>query len=154
MTLELEIPGRETLLLEHLVLDVNGTLTNRGVLVDGVTERLARLARTLEVHLLSADTFGTLGTLSGTLGLEGRTITTAEDKARIVRELGTARCVAIGNGRNDADMLAASALGITVIGPEGAAAAALLACDAVAVSIVDALELLLDERALAATLRA
>jgi soluble P-type ATPase len=41
-----------------------------------------------------------------------------------------------------------------VLGPEGAAAGALRAADVVCASILDALDLLLDERALAATLRA
>jgi soluble P-type ATPase len=40
-----------------------------------------------------------------------------------------------------------------VIGPEGAATATLVAADIVCRSIGDALELLLDDRALAATLR-
>ena len=40
-----------------------------------------------------------------------------------------------------------------MIGPEGAATATLVAADIVCRSISDALELLLDDRALAATLR-
>jgi soluble P-type ATPase len=74
-------------------------------------------------------------------------------KVRIVEGLGPERCVAIGNGANDAAMLAASALGIAVVGPEGAAAAAVHAADVVCASIVVALDLLLDTRALIATLR-
>jgi soluble P-type ATPase len=50
-------------------------------------------------------------------------------------------------------MLAAAALGIAVVGPEGAAGAAVRAADVVCASIVDALDLLLDERLLVATLR-
>jgi soluble P-type ATPase len=40
MTLSVSIPGRGDLRLEHLLLDVNGTLTNRGVLLEGVEARL------------------------------------------------------------------------------------------------------------------
>ena len=43
MTLSVPIPGRAELGLDHLLLDVNGTLTNRGVLIDGVEDRLERL---------------------------------------------------------------------------------------------------------------
>jgi soluble P-type ATPase len=50
-------------------------------------------------------------------------------------------------------MLQEAALGIVVIGREGAAAATFAAADVVCRSIGDALELLLDDRALAATLR-
>jgi soluble P-type ATPase len=80
-------------------------------------------------------------------------IADGDDKARFVEGLGAERCVAIGNGANDAAMLAAAALGIAVVGPEGAAGSALLAADVVARSIADALDLVLDERALVATLR-
>ena len=153
MTLRVEVPGQEPLELEHLVLDVNGTLTDRGRVIHGVPERLSQLAAQLEVHVLSADTFGTLSSVAEALGVAARTIATGSDKARYVDELGAERCVAIGNGANDAEMLELAALGIAVVGPEGAAARALGSADVVCASIVAALDLLLDERALRATLR-
>jgi P-type E1-E2 ATPase len=153
MPLSFEIPGSGTLVLEHLVLDVNGTLTDRGALIDGVSERLAEISTLLDVHVLSADTFGTLGSVATELGLEPQTISTGDDKARFVAELGAEVCVAIGNGANDAPMLDAAAIGLAVLGPEGAASSALAAADVVCGSIVDALGLLVDDRALIATLR-
>jgi len=59
----------------------------------------------------------------------------------------------VGNGANDAAALRAAALGIAVIGPEGASAEALVAADVVCTSILQALDLLVDEQALTATLR-
>jgi P-type E1-E2 ATPase len=151
--LALEIPGRGRLELAHLVLDVNGTLTERGRLIEGLGERLDRLRPRLDVILLSADTFGTLERVAAELGAEARTVTTGEEKARVVGELGADRCAAIGNGANDEAMLRAAALAIAVVGPEGAAAAAVREADVLCVSIRDALDLLLEERALVATLR-
>lgn len=153
MPISIDIPGREQLLLEHLVLDLNGTLTNRGELIEGVAERLSRLASRLEVQLLSADTFGVLAGVSEELQAHSRTVTTGEEKARCVWELGAERCAAIGNGANDSAMLDIAGLGIAVVGPEGAAAEAIRTADVVCGSIIDALDLLLDERALVATLR-
>jgi P-type E1-E2 ATPase len=153
MGISVDIPGRGSLALEHLVLDVNGTLTDRGALVDGVTVRLGQLREHVAVHLLSADTFGTLASVTADLGVQARTVVTGDDKARYVAELGAERCIAIGNGANDAAMLEAAILGIAVLGPEGAASSALRAADVVCASILDALDLLLDERALTATLR-
>jgi len=147
------IPGRSALEVEHLLLDVNGTLTNRGELIGGVEEKLRRLGQTLVAHLLSADTFGSLALVASTLGVRSRVVRSGDEKAAFVRELGPQRCVAIGNGANDTEMLARAALGITVVGAEGAATAAMLAADVVCTSIGDALDLLLDDRALAATLR-
>jgi P-type E1-E2 ATPase len=149
----IDIPGRPALELSHLLLDVNGTLTNRGELIAHVEAKLRRLQETIEVHLLSADTFGSLARVASALGAHSRIIRDGAEKAAAVRDLGSSRCAAVGNGVNDREMLTEAALGIAVIGPEGAAAATIAAADVVCSSISDALELLLDERALAATLR-
>jgi soluble P-type ATPase len=151
--ISVDIPGRGALTLEHLLLDVNGTLTNRGELLQGVAERLRSLSTRLDVELLSADTFGVLDSVSAELGVRFGIVTTGEEKARRVWELGAERCAAIGNGANDAAMLDVAGLGIAVVGPEGAAAAAVRAAEVVCASITDAFDLLLDERALVATLR-
>jgi P-type E1-E2 ATPase len=148
-----EIPGVEAFELEYLLLDVNGTLTDRGRLIEGVVERVNRLSGELAVQLLSADTFGTLDELVAELGVEARRISTGDDKEELLRTLGTERCAAIGNGTNDAAMLSAARLGIAVVGPEGASRAALDAADVVCGAIVSALDLLLDPRVVAATLR-
>jgi P-type E1-E2 ATPase len=147
------IPGRDPLAIEHLVLDVNGTLTNRGSLIDGVAERVGALGASIRVHLVSADTFGVLTEIAARLAVESSQISDGEQKAAYVRELGAGRCAAIGNGENDRAMLDAAALGIAVVGPEGAASSAILAADVVCPTILAALDLLLDGRALAATLR-
>jgi soluble P-type ATPase len=153
VTLAIDIPGRASLALEHLLLDQNGTLTNRGQLIEGVASRIARVRERLQVHVLSADTFGTFDALVRELGVDGQRISSGAEKRAFMRALGPARCAAIGNGTNDVSMLNAAALGITVIGPEGASGAAIAAADVVCGSVLDALELLLDERALVATLR-
>ena len=57
-TIEIEIPGREDLYLEHLVLDYNGTLAIDDEPIEGVPERLEHLSQSLSVHVITADTFG------------------------------------------------------------------------------------------------
>lgn len=148
-----EIPGDESFVLDHLLLDVNGTLTDSGKLITGVSERLRRLAKDLEVHLLSADTFGTLDAIAEQLQIEGRRAETGADKRALVEELGPERCAAIGNGRNDAEMLTEVRLDICVLGPEGTYRVAIDAADVVCGSIRSALDMLLNPRVLAATLR-
>lgn len=155
--LELEIPGWPRLKLEHLMLDVNGTLTLEGQLLPGVADRLTALRRVLRVHLLSADSYGRLDVIAAQVDAPATRLQPgrpeAQQKARLVRELGAARVVAIGNGANDEEMLRAAALGIAVMGPEGLAAGALWAADVLASSIQEALDLLLKPRRLVATLR-
>lgn len=153
MTLSITIPGRDEVQLEHLLLDVNGTLTNRGVLLDGISERLGRLRATLEIRLVSADTFGTLEVIAEHLGVDSVRAASGEDKLRLLDVLGHDRCVVIGNGANDALVLEAAAVGFAVLGPEGASASALRGADVVCASAADALDLLLDPKALSATLR-
>jgi P-type E1-E2 ATPase len=149
----LEIPGEPVLVLEHLVLDVNGTLTRHGELIDGVAERLRLLANDVQIHLLTADTLGTAGAVGRELGLPVTNVQTGREKAAVIAALGPERAVAIGNGRNDIEMLRASRLAIAIVGPEGAAPAAISVADVVCRSITDALDLLLDHRLLIATLR-
>ena len=151
--LTFEIPGGETLELAHLVLDINGTLADHGTLIDGVADRLGLLGEGLEIHLLTADTFGAGAGIAAALGLRLTRIATGADKVAVVERLGPDRVAAIGNGQNDEGMLRAARVGIAVIGPEGAAAGALRAADLVCRSATDALDLLLDGRALAASLR-
>lgn len=151
------IPGFGTLRIEHLVLDYNGTLAVDGGVLAGVRPRLRVLARELEVHVLTADTFGSVR--RALRGMPCRVVvlgTRAQERAKrdYVRALGAARCACIGNGRNDRLMLGAARLGIAVLQAEGAAAAALSAADLVAPSICDALELLQRPLRLTASLRA
>lgn len=151
------IPGFGTLRLEHLVLDYNGTLALDGRLLPEVPSRLGRLARELELHVVTADTFGSVR--RALAGLPCRVVvlgTAAQSRAKAgyVRRLGAARTVCIGNGRNDRGMLLAARLGIAVLGGEASAAAALASADVVAPSIEVALDLLLRPLRLTATLRA
>lgn len=139
--------------MRHALFDVNGTLTNRGALMEGVAPLVAELASRVSVQLLSADTFGTLAGIAAELGAEAHVVGSGEDKRRVVEELGAERCIAVGNGRNDVPMLRAAALAIVVVGPEGAAGDAVAVADVVCRSSVEALALLLDERVLTATLR-
>ena len=55
------IPGSETLQIDNLVLDYNGTLATDGFLDEGVAERLEKLASSgLSLHVITADTSGTV----------------------------------------------------------------------------------------------
>lgn len=153
MSLQIEIPGREKLTLEHLLLDQNGTLSNRGELLSGVREGVAQLRNLLRVHVLSADTFGTLSQVASALGVDGHRVQTGREKLAFIQSLDPAVCAAIGNGANDEAMLRTSAIGIAVLGPEGTSVGALLAADVVCENVRDALQLLLEPKLLIATLR-
>ncbi len=141
--------------LEYLVLDLNGTVALDGALLPGVAQAVEQLGENLACHLVTADTFGTAGKLFGS-GVTVQVIQTGNEGAQklaLVKNLGLEKVAALGNGANDVEMLKASALGIAVLGYEGAAVAALAAADLVAPGPLAALELLLKPDRLRATLR-
>jgi P-type E1-E2 ATPase len=154
--IELNIPGRGALRLEHLVSDVNGTLAVDGRLVDGASRALIGLGDRLTLHLLTADTHGQQDRIDQQLGLKAVRIppgNEAEAKARYVRKLGAERVVAIGQGANDSEMLREAGLGIAVHSTEGLAVETLGAADVVVTDILVALALLQNPMRLVATLR-
>ncbi len=154
--IEIIIPGANPLQLQHLVLDVNGTIARDGQLIEGVAERLARLRKEVDLHLVTADTHGRQEEIDRILQLTAVRIPTqnqAQAKIDYIERLGAGGVAAVGNGANDAAMLEGAALGILVIGPEGAAVETLLKAKVVVSDIRDALELLLFPKRLIATLR-
>ena len=56
--LEIAFPGAETLRLEALVADFDGTLARDGRLLPGVAAACARLSESLTLHVVTADTHG------------------------------------------------------------------------------------------------
>ena len=153
--IRLQIPGGSALRLEHLVLDVNGTLACDGELEPGVKERLVELRQRLEVHLLTADTHGRQQEIDQALGLRATRLTPGrerEQKEAFVRAL-PGDVVAVGNGLNDVFMLRAASLAIAVLGPEGLCREALLAATVLVRSPSEALDLLRRPDRLLATLR-
>lgn len=151
--IELELPGSEKRVFTHVVTDFTGTLSRDGVLWPGLDERIGRLARQVPITVLTADTFGTATAQLGQLPVEIVFIRTGDDKAEHIRGLKESTVIAIGNGRNDVPMMTEAALGIAVMGAEGAATALLAAADLVVYDPCDALDLLLNPLRLKAALR-
>ena len=150
------IPDYGPLQLQHLVLDYNGTLALDGRLLPRVAGGLRRLAKTMQIHVVTADSFGVAATQLAGLPLTLKILppaAQADGKRDFVTQLGRKTVVAIGNGRNDRKMLKAAALGIAVIQREGAAAETVAAADVVSSSILEALDLLQNPKRLLATLR-
>lgn len=154
--LEVDIPGFKSLELEHLVLDLNGTIVIDGQPHPDLAGALADLSKSLHVVCITADTRGLAVGLGEELGIEMQIIQPgreASQKAMFVSELGAESVVAIGNGANDVEMLETAALGIAIIGREGAYAGLLSSADVIVGRINDALGLLINSDRLRATLR-
>jgi soluble P-type ATPase len=154
--IELNIPGAEPLQIQHMVMDYNGTLAIDGQLLEGVASQLNRLAALVQLHIITADTFGLAGRQLAGLPCQLSVLPAGQQaraKQDYVRELGAQHCVAIGNGRNDRLMLREAAIGIVLLQAEGAAVPSVEAADIVCRDILDALALFVEPRRLIATLR-
>lgn len=161
--LRITLPGGDDLALEHLICDVNGTLAEDGLLLEGIAGRLTQLASTLQIHLVTADTYQTLDELMGELRMNAiaadrpaphaHHVSSGAQKAAYARELGASTVVAIGNGANDIALFETARLSIAVLGAEGTSARAALTADVLCRSPLDALDLLLYPQRLTATLR-
>jgi len=153
MPIVIELPDGPPLEIDHLALDFTGTLSTDGRLLPGVAERLVALSENVTIAVMTADTCGTAVEELEALPVEVHVIRKGLDKASIVSGLPAKGVAAIGNGRNDLEMLKVATLGIAVIGAEGAAAELLRSADVVAQDIVSALDLFLRPLRLVATLR-
>ncbi len=154
--IDLDIPGFGRLKLSHLVSDYNGTLAKDGVLLPGVADRLRQLASAIELHVLTADTFGIAGEQLKALPIKLEVLTKnneAEKKKQYIEALGADHVVALGNGNNDQMMLKAARLSIAVIGKEGASLPAIQSAHIIVTEILDGLDLLLNPLRCVATLR-
>jgi P-type E1-E2 ATPase len=154
--IKIDIPNREPMFAESLVLDYNGTLAIDGQQINGVIKLLGKLSEHLSVHVITADTFGTVKETFANTNINVKIIDGKEQgrqKADFVASLKPQSVVAIGNGANDAQMLKLATLGIAVVQAEGASVQALMNADIICTSIIDGLNLLLNPKRIAATLR-
>ena len=154
--IEITIPGRGTLRIEHLVTDVNGTIAVDGQLIEGVARQISALRDRLQIHMLTADTHGKQANIDRLLNLKAHIIQKgyeAEQKAEFVTSLGAETVIAFGQGANDATMLRAAGIGVAVISIEGLAIETLNAADLLMPDTPSALALLEKPVRLIASLR-
>jgi len=154
--ISVSVPGWGDLDIEYLVIDYNGTCAFDGKIKENVKEMLEKVSRYIKVFIITSDTYGNIDTEGNTIGFsiikvgkEGSSV----EKAKIIKELGPEKIVAIGNGSNDVLMLKEAALGIGVIGEEGCSKDILKEADFVVKNVTDALSILLHPERIVATLR-
>jgi soluble P-type ATPase len=152
----LEIPNFNSLTIEHIVCDYNGTIAKDGKVLPEIKALFDQLCERYTLHVITADTFGSVKAQLEGYGAQIKILSSSDhtaEKADFVHELGADSCIAIGNGNNDALMLKTAAIGIVLLGGEGCSKDALLNADMVCKSIDEALGLALETKRLIATLR-
>lgn len=153
---ELTIPGFGEVKLEYLVTDYTGTLTLDGTFLPGVKKRIEAASKFLEVIILTADAMGTAENQLTRVPCKIKKVAGSnldQQKEDFIKQLGTEKIVAFGNGVNDAKMLKAARLGFAVVGNEGCAVSALTSADIVVNNVLEAFDLLLFPKRLQSTLQ-
>ena len=156
----IDIPGLGKLQINAILSDYTGTLAFSGRLVTGIKDRLLRLAQLVDIHVVTADSFGTAEKeLKGLPLVCKRLEGEKEDvqKRRYAEELNPRYVASFGNGNNDRlhmkAVKEAGGLSIAVENGEGCALDAILNANVFVAGAVNAFDLLLEPTRLRATLR-
>jgi P-type E1-E2 ATPase len=150
------IPGWGELSIEYLMVDFNGTAALDGKLKKEVKDVIEKISRYIKVFIITADTYDSADAELGTSNITFIKVNknaSGDEKAKVVRELGPEKIVAIGNGANDIAMLKEAALGIAVVGEEGCCSGLVKEADIVVTDIMKAFGLIVHPERLVATLR-
>lgn len=158
--IDLDIPGFGKLELRRLVSDYTGTCSFGGKITRGVERRLIALSELLDIHVLTADTFGTAAEELRNIPMKLVRLEPGEEDVRkrdYVLRQEPPHAVALGNGLNDRLLLKtvkeAGGLAIAVENGEGCGVETLLNASLFVTGVENALDLLLEPDRLKATLR-
>jgi soluble P-type ATPase len=159
--IEIQIPGFGRRQISTIVSDYTGTCSCGGKLAPGVKRRLSRLARLVDIHIITADTFNTAYSELHGLPLKLYRLI-GEDhqdvqKREYLKKFELRNVAAFGNGNNDRLLLKmvreGGGLAIAVDNGEGCAQDATRNAHLFIVGAVNALDLLLETKRCTATLR-
>lgn len=154
--INIKVPGRCDYSIENIVFDYNGTIAANGKITPQIKEKISILCNMANVYVLTADTYGSAANECQGLDLNLKTFpkdNAADYKSKIVEELGKEKTICFGNGYNDTKMFETAALSVAVLEKEGMCSALLKESDIMVKSIEDGINLLLNPKALIATLR-
>lgn len=152
----LKIPSYGEYEIKNIIFDYNGTIANKGRVIEGLMKEIVELCKTYNVYIVTADTYGSVRENFKDTPVEIKIISgehEADLKLKTLLEIGADSSITFGNGRNDVHMLKQSAIGIGIIGSEGMASSLVQSADILVKSIFDAVELVKNKKSLIATLR-
>ena len=150
------IPCRGEIEIENVVFDYNGTIAVDGKLIDEAKKLILKLKEYANIHILTADTYGTVEKECLKLGVKVATFPkemASLSKKEIVENLNPEKTICVGNGYNDIEMFKICKISIAVIEKEGCSGKLLAHSDIVTGSINDAINIILYENRMKATLR-
>jgi soluble P-type ATPase len=151
-----DIPNYKRVKVTDIVCDYNGTIAKDGMLLQEVANIFERLQREFRVHVITADTFGSVQRQLDNFDIKIEILRGddhTQEKAEYIKSIGAETSIALGNGNNDKEMLKIAQIGIAILGDEGCSRDTMISADIICHDISDALMLFLEPKRLIATLR-
>jgi P-type E1-E2 ATPase len=135
-------------------LDLNGTLSVKGVIPEGVKEKLNKLQENgMEIVLFTGDQRGTAQELCESLDIRFVRCRNSAEKAQAMKAFDPNTTAAIGNARIDIGTFQNAKVSVATLQAEGIHTGIIEYVDVLVPSIVDALDLFLDVDTFNATMR-
>jgi soluble P-type ATPase len=142
------------ILIQNIILDMNGTLSVQGVIKESTKEIIHRLKGVgYKIVLFSGDVRGTAQDLCNDLNIDFKKAKDGNDKETYAKLFKKEETVAVGNSRIDIGTFKNSVLSIATLQPEGIHTDIIKYVDIICPSIDDALSLLFDQKSLDGTLK-
>ncbi len=151
----IERPGVHPLEIEFILVDFEGTLAIDRRVHPKAKDKINLLSKRARIYILTKEKKELIEERLRKVRAEIVYLTEGDSLQRkldLLHQLGSARCVAIGNGVDDAAMIKEAGIGISIIGKEGSSGEAIKNADLVFTDILDALDFLLKPLRQQATL--
>jgi len=148
-------PGQEPLEINFILLDFEGTIASDLRVHPKVKDKVNLLSKRAKIYILAKEEKERVEEVLKKVKaeiiylMEGES---SQQKLDLLRQLGAARTVAVGNGVDDGPMIEEAGFGICVISREGTSSAAVKNADVLFMDILDTLDFLLKPLRQKATL--
>jgi soluble P-type ATPase len=144
--ISIERPGQGNLEIEFILIDFAGTLASDRRVHPKAKDKINLLSKRTKIYILTNEEKGCVDEVLKKVKAEIvylREGESSQKKLDLLRQLGSARTVAIGNGVDDVSMIEEAGFGLCVLGKEGTSSEAMKKADVVFMNILDALDFLL-----------
>ncbi len=142
--------------IENIVFDYNGTIAINGEIISGILEKIVKLTEVFNVAIITADTFNTVRKAFKNTNVNIHIIDNENgmiQKKEFIKNIGSNKTIALGNGRNDELMLKESIISVAILNDEGVSLKALNSADFLLKDINHFFEMIEEPKKLIAILR-
>lgn len=151
----IERSGQEVLEIDHLLIDFEGTLAMDRRVHPKAKDKINLLSKRLKIYIFAKEERERVEDVLRRVRAEIIFLNPGESskqKLELLKSLGGLRTAVIGNGMDDLSMMKEAALGMVILGKEGASGALIQVAHLVFTNVIDALDFLLKPLRQRATL--